>query len=216
MKVLTYDDQKITVICKTSTPSEMIRSAVQITTNRPVMNINKTIKFLLTANHTSLFEHVSITLLIENVSRSFLAQITRHRMSSFTTSSQHYQDYRNFPIVIDPKLATGALEDRMMKNNLHQTISEYSGMIEYGINKSEARQILPNAMAVNILWTINARSLINFLNLRMCKRNVLEMRIFANNLYSICIDWFPELFKFVGPDCFMTNCKQGAMSCQKE
>jgi thymidylate synthase (FAD) len=211
MKILTYDDQKITVIRKTSTPSEMIRSAVQITTNKPVMNIDKTIKFLLVANHTSLFEHVSMTLLIENVSRSFLAQITRHRMSSFTTSSQHYQDYRNFPVVIDPQLVKGYTRDL-----IEQTINEYSNMIDYGIDKSEARQILPNVMAVNILWTINARSLINFLNLRLCKRNVLEMQIFANNLLKICHDWFPKLFKFVGPDCFMTECKQGAMSCQKE
>lgn len=216
MKVLTYNDQKITIIRKTEAPMMVIRDAATLTTGKFIKNPEALIEHLLKANHTSLFEHISMTLLIENVSRSFLAQITRHRMSSFTTSSQHYQDYRDFPIVIDSKLAKGSKEDFMMKNNIEKTIGEYSDMIDYGIDKSEARQILPNAMAVNILWTINARSLINFLNLRMCKRNTKEMLIFANYLHSYCINWFYELFILVGPDCFMTKCRQGAMSCQKE
>lgn len=215
MKVLTYNDQKITVKRCTLHPLDIVAEAAQLTTGIEIKNRFHLIKRLLTANHTSLFEHVSITLLIENVSRSFLAQITRHRISSFTSSSQHYQNYRDYPIIIDPNLLEGKKE--WFNDICEKSLTHYKNMIQYhNVDKSEARQILPNAMAVNILWTINARSLINFLNLRLCKRNVLEMVTFASLLHGYCIDWFPELFKFVGPDCIMTECKQGAMSCQKE
>ena len=76
----------------------------------------------------------------------------------------------------------------------------------------EARQILPNSKAVNILWTINARSLINFFHQRLCYRNVEEMRIFADRMHAVCMGWFPQLFQFVGPECtFMKRCNQGKM-----
>ena len=40
--------------------------------------------------HESPIEHVSFTFAIEGVSRSLLAQITRHRMASFSVQSQRY------------------------------------------------------------------------------------------------------------------------------
>ncbi|MBQ2324852.1 MAG: FAD-dependent thymidylate synthase, partial [Clostridia bacterium] len=40
--------------------------------------------------HASPFEHVSITFGIEGVSRAVLAQITRHRIASFSVQSQRY------------------------------------------------------------------------------------------------------------------------------
>lgn len=214
MKVLTYNDQKITVLRETKFPVILIGEAVSLTTGKSIKNHNKTIKFLLTANHTSLFEHCSMTLFIENVSRSFLAQITRHRMSSFTSGSQHYQDYQDYPAVISPNLSNSQLEGVHL--DCDSACASYIQELDEGIPREEARQVLPNAMAVNILWTINARSLINFLNLRMCKRNTKEMLIFAHKIHALCCNWFPELFEFVGPDCFMTKCRQGAMSCQKE
>ena len=41
----------------------------------------------------------------------------------------------------------------------------YNYCIESGIPKEEARQVLPNAKAVNLMWTVNARSLVNSLNM---------------------------------------------------
>jgi len=89
-----------------------------------------------------------------------------------------------------------------------------------GIKPEEARQVLPNACTVNFMWTINARSLVEFLNKRLCKRNVEEMQIFAKKLYVLCMEWFPELFVHVGPQCKMLGvCKQGPMKadvCMKK
>ena len=91
----------------------------------------------------------------------------------------------------------------------------YQDLINMNIPKEEARQILPNAKAVNILWTVNARSLINFFNQRLCKRNIREMRMFAKELLLLCIDWFPELFMWVGADCkVLGGCTQGYMKAE--
>lgn len=214
--LLTYGNCNIAVLQSTDDPNWFIDKACAITQKQNTHNSlntepGKLIKYLLTANHTSVFEHCFITVLITNVSRSFLAQITRHRMGSFTSASQHYQEYNEYPNIVHPDM-----DDSDTKNFFAMADKYYERLISEGIPKEEARQVLPNAKAVNIMWTVNARSLVNFLNLRMCKRNVAEMLWFANRMSYIATQWWPELFTLVGPDCFMKGqCFQGVMSCGK-
>jgi thymidylate synthase (FAD) len=167
---------------------------------------------LLSMNHTSLFEHVVFTFKISDVTRSFLAQITRHRMGSFTSGSQHYQHYADYGFCIAEKWRNNIF----VLQAVDEAMTNYKMLRKAGCPKEEARQVLPGGMKVNILWTVNARSLINFLNLRMCHRNVEEMRRFADLIWVSVNDIFPELFSLVGPDCKMTECKQGKMKCKRQ
>jgi len=214
LNLKTYDNVNVNMIRSTSNPQGLVSQARAITMKQDLSIASymkeDDYKFLLDAEHTSLFEHVSYTFLISNVSRSFLAQITRHRMSSYTSGSQHYQNYSDYPLMVDDEVA----QHPIAKNDFMNTIKAYNVMVFDGIPKEEARQILPNAMAVNLLWTVNARALINFLRLRLCNRNVKEMQGFANVVLKKCYAHFPELFMWVGPQCYMEGkCKQGKMSC---
>ena len=217
-KLLKYSDIRIEVMQCTPYPDNLVASACSITQKQSLHKINvgadygKLIKYLFTANHTSPFEHAYITFLITNVSRSFLAQITRHRMGSFTSASQHYQKYDSYPNVLNPEMIS--MEE--VSQFLEQADAMYSYLISNNIPKEEARQVLPNAKAVNILWTVNARSLINFFNQRLCRRNVEEMANFARRLLIECKKWFPDLFELVGPDCItLGGCTQGRMKSQE-
>lgn len=169
-------------------------------------------KKLLEMNHTSIFEHVHYTFFIKNITRSLLAQLTRHRIGSFTSGSQHYQEYdSHYGFSISKRYSSNVL----VIQAIQQCIESYRLLRQAKVPKEEARQVLPNAIHVNLLWSVNARSLINFLNLRLCARNVLEMKIFAQEIHELVKKHFPELFDYVGSDCFMTKCKQGGMSCTK-
>ena len=71
------------------------------------MDDEKTASFLdmLTQiGHQSPIEHASFTFGIEGVSRSLLAQITRHRIASFSVQSQRYVDEAGFDYVIPPEI----------------------------------------------------------------------------------------------------------------
>lgn len=166
--------------------------------------------FLMKAEHTSILEHISWTFYIENVSRSFLAQITRHRMGSFTSASQHYTDYRKMPFIVNPQ----DKDNPVMLGSLRHALESYKTLVDMGAPKEEARQCLPNAAAVNLLWTVNARSLINFFEQRECNRNVEEMVIFAQRLHQVLLANWPEFAKLLGPYCFTRGkCNQGKMCC---
>lgn len=218
-----YDDMDIKVIRFTPGPCSLITAACSMTqkkdiTKQDFKSNNALIKYLFTANHQSPLEHASITVMITGVSRSFLAQITRHRMGSFTSASQHYTTYDEFPNVVSKQLVK--TEDIAIQSETFKAIDTcdiiYSRLIGMGIPKEEARQVLPNAKAVNIMWTVNARSLINFFNQRLCRRNVEEMYLFARKMRIKCVDWFPELFSLVGPDCkTLGGCRQGRMKAKE-
>lgn len=211
-----YNKMRVSMVQSTPQPKHVTAMAAAITMRQDIDTAVKPIThelclYLLEAEHTSIFEHVSYTFLIDGVSRSFLAQITRHRIGSFTSASQHYQDYRDYPCVVHMNLSKDALTEAACAS----AFDCYQRLIATGTPVEEARQVLPNAAAVNLLWTVNARSLINFLRLRLCNRNVMEMKIFARAVLSRVQDNFPELFNYVGPQCYMGECKQGRMRCKE-
>jgi len=183
----------------------------------------KTLKFVVDAGHTSVLEHVQIVFALESVSRSFLAQITRHRMGSFTSASQHYADYRDMPTVVHPDYVDEFTEQVYQTDDpdlviglsaLEVAMVDYVQMIKNGVPAEEARQILPNAAAVNIIWTVNARSLLNFFEQRLCKRNVAEMQIVAQKIWAEVYNYWPEFAELCGPYCYPTGeCNQRKMGC---
>jgi thymidylate synthase (FAD) len=204
----------------TPNPGKEIREALTNTmydlTKFPVTDkaVSKDlIYFLFRAEHSSVMEHAVISFTIKGASRSWLAQITRHRMASMTSSSQHYQDYQGYPCVVHKSL----VHKWTLKRALQDSNNGYTILLDLGVPKEEARQILPNAAAVNFKWTINARSLYNFMRLRMCLRNVEEIRIFCDKVFSLVQEWWPEYASVLGPPCYIDGgCNQGSMTCGKE
>ena len=200
---------KIKVIRATEKPGELLKLACNHTMVAKPEAFKEAspelIKFLIEAKHRSVFEHCKITFEISEVSRSLMAQLTRHRAGVFTCQSQHYQDYSNVPAIM-----TGY--DGLDKAIL-TAYKAYTQAVETGlVAKEVARQVLPNAASVNILWTVDARNLFDFLEQRTCQRNVPEMVDFAWRLRTKALEWWPELFKLAGPYCHQYQCcNQGNM-----
>lgn len=209
-----YNDMTVEMMHATPYPAELLALAMSITTQAkddeiPPLFTESKAHFLVEAEHTSLFEHVVYTFLIQGVSRSFLAQITRQRTASPTSGSQHYQDYSDYPCTVHPDLVTSD----PVNHALDDSYTQYARLIAEGVDKSEARQVLPNAACVNYLWTIDARNLFFFLRQRLCYRNVAEMQLFAEKVLTLVKEHFPQLFGWAGPQCAFGECKQGPMQC---
>ena len=166
----------------------------------------KLIKYLISAKHMSVFEHLVYTFFIKGASRSFMSQITRHRVASYTVSSQHYQDYQEYPAVLEAPNA-------IMENSINYSKATYVQLLEQGVSKEEARQVLPNAISTNILMTANARSLENIIKQRRCKRNVTEMVVVVNKMRDLLVDHCPEIFSRFVTYCESDRCNQGKMKC---
>jgi len=64
-----------------------------------------------------------------------------------------------------------------------------------GITRETVRHLLPLATHTNYVWTINARSLMNFLGMRLCVRAAPEINDMAKQIHAIVVKLYPEIFK---------------------
>lgn len=78
-----------------------------------------------------------------------------------------------------------------------------------------ARAIYPNALETKIIFTMNARSLHNFLKHRCCNRAQEEIRELAMVIRRTLIKEFPLLFKGAGPSCISGICPENSMQCKQ-
>lgn len=189
------------------------------------------IRMLTSLGHESPVEHVSFTFAIEGVSRSLLAQLTRHRIASFSVQSQRYVGKENFEYIIPPEIESvpeakelfiKAMEnDRETYKRLGAILEQkhmLSGLDEKAAKKKaqeDARYVLSNACDTKIVMTMNVRSLYNFFSLRCCSRAQWEIREMATQMLKLVKKVSPLLFENAGPSCVRGACSEGEMSCGK-
>jgi len=178
------------------------------------------IERLLDMGHESVLEHASFTFGVEGVSRVLLAQLTRHRMASFSVQSQRYVSYENgFGYILPPRIeALGADAVAEYQRQMDQMQIWYQGWQEKlgktgeGTNE-DARFVLPNACETRLLMTMNARELRHFFRLRMCSRAQWEIREMASEMHRLCLQVAPALFADAGPACLRGKCSEGEKTC---
>lgn len=199
----------------------------------------KFIERLMSMGHGSPLEHISFTFGIEGVSRSLLAQFTRHRIASFSVKSQRYVNEGNFEYITPPEIASdkrakalfeAAMADDVEKYNaLADILSEkhYKAFLAEGKDEKtarrmaekkaieDARYVLSNACETKIIATFNARSLLHFFNERCCERAQWEIRDMASRMLELVKEVAPTVFRCAGPSCVSGACPEGAMSCGK-
>ncbi len=189
--------------------------------------------------HESPIEHANFTFGIEGVSRSLLAQITRHRLASYSVQSQRYVKESSFEFVVPPEIAAmpearreflmAMEEDQRHYERLtellqrkHETEFLAEGLCEKEARRKaekkaieDARFVLPNACATKLICTMNARSLMNFFTHRCCNRAQWEIRELAVEMLKLVREAAPNMFRKAGPPCLRGSCPEGKMSCGK-
>lgn len=166
------------------------------------------ISSLIESGHTSPIEHVSFTFAISGVSRALTHQLVRHRIASYSQQSQRYVDGSNFEYVIPPSIANDppALEKfTQLMERIGADYKELKMMLELGARTAssieDARFILPQAAATNIVMTMNCRTLLNFFEHRCCFRAQWEIRNVGYMMLNLCRTVLPAIFDSAGAKC---------------
>ncbi len=151
--------------------------------------------------HTSVIEHATFTFAISGVSRALTHQLVRHRIASYAQQSQRYVSISK-PSYTTPK---SILDNKEALEEYNETIERiwrcYNKLLKLGVPTEDARYILPNATHSNIIVTMNARSLLNFFELRCCLQAQWEIRELAYKMLALVKKQAPNIFKNAGPPC---------------
>ena len=141
--------------------------------------------------HASTLEHLVYTFFISGISRALLQELARHRIASLSVKSTRYtlkelknseafreDDYENakkFIVLTDNKLVDTASIRAL--NNLQE-------ILKNGTSNDIAKYCLPESYKTELTWTVNARSLQNFITLRSNKSALWEIQGLAKKLYT--------------------------------
>lgn len=239
----------VTLLAYTPSPEKTIASAAKLCYSSSSIKdlrdgltdekVKSFVEMLSDLGHESPIEHASFTFGIEGVSRSLLAQITRHRIASYSVKSQRYVSEGAFEYVTPPEVSADEETLKVYKDAMQKAQDAYDSIAEVLTKKhketfliegkdektaarmaqkkaiEDARFVLPNACETKMVVTMNARSLMNFFHHRCCNRAQWEIREVANMMLKLVSEVSPELFKKAGPPCVSGPCPEGKMSCGK-
>ncbi len=238
---------KVILLSHTPEPEKVIAAAAKLCySNSTIENlydkqtpqaVEKFLNMLTEIGHESPIEHCTFTFGIEGVSRAFLAQITRHRLASYSVQSQRYVMEKDFSFVTPPEIAANENALTIFQKSMDDAIDSYNKLteilkakhkavfLEEGLTEKEAdrkaekkaiedaRFVLPNAADTQMVVTMNARSLMNFFHHRCCNRAQWEIRAVADEMLKLCKEVAPHLFAYAGPSCVSGKCPEGNMTC---
>ncbi|HHO42018.1 MAG TPA: FAD-dependent thymidylate synthase [Epsilonproteobacteria bacterium] len=135
--------------------------------------------------HSSTLEHLTYNFYIQEISRALLQELARHRMASLSVKSTRYTlkelkeasdiDYDKFIVLTGNELVDNASKQAL--NNLQK-------ILKSGTSNDMAKYCLPESYKTELTWSINARSLQNFLTLRSSKDALWEIRNLAHAIYE--------------------------------
>lgn len=240
---------KVYLIAHTPTPEEIVAAAAKTCYSaRPIGTVMEDldgesaasyVKMLSSLGHESPIEHVSFTFAVEGVSRALLAQITRHRLASFSVRSQRYVSERGFDYVLPPQIAEDEEAKAVYTDMMEKEREAYNRITKILLDKKlaalpeaertdksraaalrrsigeDARYVLPNACCTQFVMTMNARELKSFFRQRCCNRAQWEIRELAEQMLMQVRAAAPTLFADAGPACVRGACPEGKMSCGK-
>lgn len=174
----------------------------------------KLINYLADNQHTSCFEHQTVTLRLK-VPIFIARQIHRHRTFAYNEVSRRYvKDELEFywpekwrkaadnvkqgssdeaaPIMLEEGImANEATVDTDMRYDVNSVVSWYKYMVENGVAPEQARMILPQNLMTTFYMTGNLRAWQNFLRLRLDSHSQKEIRDVAKLCAAIIEPLFP-------------------------
>lgn len=178
-----------------STPAELFESG------ESESKMLKLFEFLFKARHLSTLEHCSVTYAVSGVSRTLLAQYSRHRIGvSLSVQSQRYVSESAkkcghiFDYVLPPSVEGDKQRTAEFIRAMKDAQAGYDRLIALGVKMEDARFVLPGGICTNFVTTLNLRSLMDVYEKRVIVKGAQwEVREMVSRFAELLVEREPWL-----------------------
>jgi thymidylate synthase (FAD) len=162
-------------------------------------------RMIVRSGHTSTLEHLSFTFAIEDVSRALLAQLTRHRVGfSYSVQSQRYVKFGSndrsggFDYVVPESALKNDETERLFFEAMVDIQSYYDQLRSLGVPAEDARAVLPQAAACNLVMTANLRAILEFYAKRQpgkgAQKEITDLAVALKDAVTNVETWTAQFF----------------------
>ena len=180
----------------TDNPETAIAEAARIShkaEREGIEDDRRLIKDLISWGHLSPIEFASATFYVEDVSRSCLAQLTRHRLASFMVRSMRYVRQKEGEAVIPPSIEDSD-QARLFTEQIREAFDVYNQLVDAGVPKEDARFVLPIGASTDLFLKANFREYRHIIKLRKTEEAQWEIRRLSERLLDELGEVAPSVF----------------------
>jgi thymidylate synthase (FAD) len=163
------------------------------------------VRMIISRGHHSVLEHAYATFRVSGISRAATHQLVRHRLCSFSQRSQRYVKEEEGDFVIPPSIGGNPEALRLYSKSVEDARGAYRQLLAMGVRKEDARFLMPNATASEIVLSANFRELRHIILVRGSKEAQWEARDIAVKMLGLLKDHAPNVFfdMTVGPEGYV-------------
>lgn len=192
-------------------PLQKIGMMAGVCWNSPVDDPEKNIKRAkecIKSGHGRVMEYIDIELCIEGYSARAIREYYTHIGGSPTRlqESTRYVNCESFSYYTPPTAKKSEEAEAVYKECMEQIRKSYGKLMEAGVSKEDAANILPLGMMTKIVDKRNLRNMINLMNQRLCTRAYIEIRTMASEIRQSLSDYSEE-WKWICDNLFVPKCE---------
>lgn len=202
---------KITILPQTTKdPLQLIGTTSAVCYNADVSNKEKNIKRALNCIHSGhgrVLEWPNVEVIVEGFSAKMMREAMRHIVgTSVLQASTRYIDYeKGFEVITPPSISNNNEAMEVWCKAMSDIKMAMGALKALGIPKEDYTNLLPLAYQSKMIWKVNLRTLINFMNMRLCSRAYWEIHEFANMLKKALMEYSPE-WEIICKELFVPKC----------
>lgn len=162
------------------------------------------------AGHGRVMEYVDVELVISDVSARCLRELYTHIGGAPTrlqASTRYISEQSGFDYYTPPKIENNMGCKQMFTEGMGTIQKVYNGLLEEGMTKEDAANVLPLGMMSKMVWKVNLRTLINFCQQRSCTRALKEIRDLTKEIVSL-LGSKNEEWNWIAENLLVPKCEQ--------
>lgn len=152
--------------------------------------------------HSSTLEHINFTFFIQGISRAVLQELARHRMASLSVKSTRYtlKELKYIDTIEEEDYELASKFIVLTKNNMVnrasiQALNSLISILKSGVSNDLVKYCIPESFKTDLSWSINLRSLQNFINLRSSRSALWEIQILSKEIMNSIPEEYIYLIK---------------------
>lgn len=191
-------------------PLQKIGKMAGVCWNSPIDSPEKNIKRAkdcIISGHGRVLEYVDIELCISGYSARAIREYYTHIGGAPTRlqESTRYVNCEKFDYYLPQTAKKNAEAKKMYEECMDFIRQKYASLLNAGVSKEDAANILPLGMFTKIVDKRNLRNMINLMNQRLCTRAYIEIRNLANEVKSALSEYSDE-WKWICESLFVPKC----------